>query len=701
MLRRRHVVVALALLLLPSMTASAFEDDTHYILTYVICRTVGFTEEEALYVALCNVAMDDSDSLVAAGSAPGAESGIQAHVDNEWMWHAIAPTDWNKNRLQSTSDILKQKNLLFQIALDKWLNLDLKDDIGLKGDDGVRSWQPSPEQQKERLFWLGVFFHYQQDTWAHRRAVELFGDGDARLGHPKPSADTRKEWESYTTPFGHVVTMDGFSTIHEQDRPPWNPMGALRNLEDGILYARTFLSKLPNPQPNVNPYRQTNIFFTTSPFNPNGPGYRLEIAPWKERRDQAWPRSKPLFNQITLEARSDAGRYLEELIRAQIDLYTVSEAFGKADELTDLKKLLVAFTKVWDKYRDKIKLDGDLATLSTFPITKKERNEYRTRIRIPSSWTSNALVRDMGGWQDVLGFPTKTVDRLDLIPNPPKPNRDLQNVTGPWHTVSKEPPIDPDRATDKSMSSLLDVSAMNPGKPDSSEILAVGSVGTDQMLWRKSSTDAKWEPVPKSISKYGLVIARVMPNGTILGITKDYRLETKASLDPKDEWKVVENSRPGTVSAVTVRLDGMIVGSKLSGGNLGTARLKHVPSQSEKSSPGQGTGVLSEYLLEKDWNFLPNEDVEVRYLAVMPNQTSFLGVTNTGILLYKSRLDSPWGRAPNSNAFGDPGGPTTCLLGSVAFYNGGLLAIRRFTSELLEKTKGEVCWPLYPDPDAQ
>jgi hypothetical protein len=120
MVCRRYVVIALTLLLLPSMTASAYEDDTHFILTYVICRSVGFAHDEALYVAMCDVAMDDSDGTVAAGSAPGMESGIQAHVDNQWMWHAIAPCDEWGESLQSTSDILKQKNLLFQLALDKW-----------------------------------------------------------------------------------------------------------------------------------------------------------------------------------------------------------------------------------------------------------------------------------------------------------------------------------------------------------------------------------------------------------------------------------------------------------------------------------------------------------------------------------------------------------------------------------------------------
>ena len=187
------------------MTASAHEDDTHYLLTYVICRSVGFTHDEALYVAACNVAMDDTDNLVACGSAPGGESGIQAHVDNEWMWHAIAPCNGAGDVLQKTRDILKQKDLLYQLALDKWTVLGLDTDL-------VQSWKPTPSPQNVRLFWLGVFFHYQQDTWAHRR--------------PKRGVNSRREWESYSSPNGHVGIMDGLDTAHEQDRPPWNPMTA-------------------------------------------------------------------------------------------------------------------------------------------------------------------------------------------------------------------------------------------------------------------------------------------------------------------------------------------------------------------------------------------------------------------------------------------------------------------------------------------
>ena len=661
MVCRRLMVIALTLLLLPSMTASAHEDDTHYLLTYVICRSVGFTHDEALYVAACNVAMDDTDNLVACGSDLAGGSSIQAHVDNEWMWHAIAPLNGAGDVLQSTRDILKQKNLLFQLALDKWTVLGLDTDL-------VQSWKPAPPHQNVRLFWLGVFFHYQQDTWAHRR--------------PKRGVNSRRDWESYSSPNGHVGIMDGLDTAHEQDRPPWNPMTALRNLEDGIIYARSFLQTVLDRQPNQ--------FFSS-----------MEIAPWTERKDLTWPKRNRLFNQISLEAKSDAGKYLEELIRAQIDVYTngtMTSGIYTADE-ANLEKVFDAFAKVWAKYQDKLKLSGNFPIKVGFPLTKQQRIAYRLPIRDKSTWTSNDFVRDMGGWQYVLGFPTKTVDRLDLIPSPPKRTPDLENFLGAWESCSKEAPLETDRGTKRPIASLLDVSPLHPKDATSMEVLAVGS---NRMLWKKTIFQTSWELVLNSGGKNGVIAARVHPDGFILGVTTDFRLQTKASLDPTAEWKVIENCPPGSVSNLTVKRDGTIVAAKPWDGQIATARLKRVPSQSDKNVPGQGKGVLSEYVLEKAWHPLPKKDVEVVALTVMPNQTSFLGVSKNGVLLCKGTLEAPWLKAPYSNAFIDRASPepAICALGSVAMFPEGLLAIRRFTFELLEKRKGLPVWH-YPDPDEQ
>ena len=203
----RYIAVALTLLCLSATTASAYEDDTHYLMTYVICRSAGFTHDEALVVAAADVAMDYRDSTVAAGSlaSPSTDLGLQAHVDAGWMWHAVTPSDAGWNALQSTSHVLQQKDLMFQLALDKWLDPSLD-------REQLESWRLTPAAVKERLFWLGVFFHYQQDTWAHRRSN--VGDWDSR-----------KSWQPYQTPFGHVGHSERgvAGIIHDPDRPPWHP----------------------------------------------------------------------------------------------------------------------------------------------------------------------------------------------------------------------------------------------------------------------------------------------------------------------------------------------------------------------------------------------------------------------------------------------------------------------------------------------
>ena len=150
------------------------------------------------------------------------------------------------------------------------------------------------------------------------------------------------------------------------------PHDSLRNLEDGIIYAGFFLKTVLNRPPNE--------FFTSVPIGQTG--YRLEIAPWTERRDQTWKRKNRLFNQISLEAKTDAGKYLEELIRAQIDVYTngtITSGIKTADEV-NLDKVLNAFRTVWDNYKVKLKL-AEFPSSSTFPTTMKDRNSYRLPIR--------------------------------------------------------------------------------------------------------------------------------------------------------------------------------------------------------------------------------------------------------------------------------------------------------------------------------
>src|SRR5205807_1231958 len=119
--------------------------------------------------------MDDSNGTL-------ANIGATPQTTEEQLWHAL-PADGK------TATVLARKELLFTNALNM------------------------PRGQKQ-LQYLGVFYHYQQDTWAHRH-------------HPNSDATN---FTTYSVPLGHAL--DG----HQPDRPPFDPVCALRCLEDGIRY---------------------------------------------------------------------------------------------------------------------------------------------------------------------------------------------------------------------------------------------------------------------------------------------------------------------------------------------------------------------------------------------------------------------------------------------------------------------------------
>jgi PLAT/LH2 domain len=273
--RRGLPVVAMAglslLLSLRATPAGAYEPDTHYHMTYVLCRAVGFTDAEALVVARFDEGMDDSSDTTAT-------VGARVNVLEETLWHALPTT-------ASPAEVLERKKELYTLAID----------------------EPNPLSSLMRL---GVFFHYQQDTWAHRL-------------HPNDSDDS---FTPYTAPLGHAIH------FHQPDRPPFDPVCAVRCLEDGIPYARNFLTQKLRGTPN-------SLFDNYS---------RASV-----RVDDDWSDSRKgkFFNQVALNAipladlNTDAPLahlFLTDLIRSQIDAYTTSFdfspaffGFSTADEATD------------------------------------------------------------------------------------------------------------------------------------------------------------------------------------------------------------------------------------------------------------------------------------------------------------------------------------------------------------------------------
>ncbi len=245
--------LTVATLLFASQRSFAYEEDTHFLLTYVICRSAGFTDAEALTVAAVDQGMDDSSHTVANGGT----GGVIPNVPQESRWHAL-----DKDGKMGPKGIIKRKDELFSIALKR----------------------ATPE---EKLIYLGVFYHYQQDTWAHRHHY----DGDVH------SYDS---YTTYNTPFGHA------RHGHQPDRPPFDPVTAVLNLEDGIGYATRFLKEGLGRQPNA---------------------FLANYRPTGGKQDDGWNdnRKGKYFHQLAISgAPGSATRYLADLIRAQVNAYTSS-----------------------------------------------------------------------------------------------------------------------------------------------------------------------------------------------------------------------------------------------------------------------------------------------------------------------------------------------------------------------------------------
>ncbi len=245
----------LALILLAIFSSaepsSAYEADTHFLMTYVVCRTTGFSHQESLTIAAADQGMDDSRGTV----ADGGEAGLPK-VEQEWLWHAF-----DKKGKLGAKGIVKRKEYLFTIALSR-------------------------KSAQEKLIYLGMYLHYLQDTWAHRRHY---------TGNPH-SLDA---YIPYRTPLGHV--RDG----HQPDRTPYDPISAFLCLEESFKMAGIFLKEGLGREPNA--------FIA---------GYQPIVV----SVDENWPdrRKGKYFHQLRIVPGSPAQVFLISLIRAQIDTYKTS-----------------------------------------------------------------------------------------------------------------------------------------------------------------------------------------------------------------------------------------------------------------------------------------------------------------------------------------------------------------------------------------
>jgi pimeloyl-ACP methyl ester carboxylesterase len=233
----------------------AYEEDTHFLMTYVICKSVGFTHEEALVIAAVDQGMDDSKAV-------NAHDNGKPQIEEEWRWHAL-----DKDGEMHAAGIIARRDELFKEALEE-------------------------TDEKNRLIRLGIFFHYQQDTWAHRH-------------HETDNHLSPDDFTTFNTPTGHGPWGS------KPDRPPLDPVAALMCLEDGIVFGADFLRRGLKREP--------------TPF----------LADYKKMGgtiDENWNdnRKGKFFNQLDVSTLvpNSARLYLHSLIVAQINSYTRSRDFN-------------------------------------------------------------------------------------------------------------------------------------------------------------------------------------------------------------------------------------------------------------------------------------------------------------------------------------------------------------------------------------
>jgi hypothetical protein len=278
--------VKLSRFLIPFLLASAaapamaYEEDTHFQITYIICRVAGFNAADSLTVAAADQGVDDSPNTE-------ANNGAIPKTTGEWMWHAL-----DHDGKMGPKGIIARKDAMFEAA------------------------ERAPGHP---LVLLGVFFHYQQDTWAHRH----HDDGDVH---------SYDRYTTYNTPFGHA------KAGHQPDRPPFDPITAILDMEDGLRYAKRYLVEVMHKQPRK---------------------FVADYQPAGGTVARKWSRDGKYFHQLNQDGPvGSARRFFTDIIRLQIESYgkTTDPMYTLHDtaDKVDLGKTAANFQKCCDFYYPQI-----------------------------------------------------------------------------------------------------------------------------------------------------------------------------------------------------------------------------------------------------------------------------------------------------------------------------------------------------------
>jgi hypothetical protein len=405
-------------------------------------------------------------------------------------------------------------------------------------------------------------------------------------------------------------------------------------------------------------------FFLKTVLNrePNRHFVNFEIGPGRDRNDPTFKRISPQFNQLSSVAKTDAGKYLEALIRAQIDTYEKNG--DRPKDNNSLEEVRNAFATVWKAYADKLDLGKD--DLSLVPLDKGGRGLVleekvgevcKGYNPCNKDFGPNQIVAKMDGWQFVQGFPTTAVQNVNLYPTRPNGRADLRNLLGAWRFFSAAPPG-------------TQVSDLMPWRDT---FLAVA----DGALWYKDKQE-KWQQVPNSRPNGPgkIVTAKLHRDNVVLEVLDTGELASNFPSSAPDgtpqfdekKWETTQIPAGKIESLTVMRDDGTTIYGVMNG-KLRKTRLFRDPK----------------YRLLDEWQDVPPAETLLSAVTVMSNQMSFFGVSQDGALLYRGDLERPWKRAANSNAFAAAGeaGGTVSLRSVTMLPNGDILGIRKDTGELL------------------
>jgi hypothetical protein len=601
-----HLPLIVAAFTFLSIPAFAYNEDTHFQMTYVICRSVGFTADEALIVAAADQGMDDSAGTVANGG-PG---GVIPNIPEEWMWHALDGYGMIGGEMKAAG-ILRRRDEFFYYALK----------------------EPDP---RKRLILLGVFFHYQQDTWSHRHHYAE----PILKGAYEPTHLSQTNYITYNTPAGHAID------IHLPDLPPFDPAAALMSLEADVVYARTFLQRALGRTPG---------------------SFLANYVPQGGKDDDNWndPQNRrgTFFHQIDMSgaAPNSARSYLLSLIRAQIDVYSTSRArnpryipYFTPDEanIDQMRANLNQVAQAFEPYRS----GGIQDPTIIIPTTEQKFAagfSGLTSGEINSMLTGPVKFVAVGADKNLYQLPTLPIAAWSQIPN----SGVITAITVMHNGVILGIGINKGLYTRATPISDW-VEVPNSGYMVSVSIMPNGSilgVGPDGLLYTRTTLTSNWVKAPDTGG--AVTSAAVMQDGSIIGIGMTQKLYRRANLD--SIWVEVPNS--GTTTSITVMPDGSILGvgpdkflyRRITLNSdwikiLNSSAITGVAVLNDGSILGIGTdrGLWQMASLDTSWVPLRKDD-PVTGITAMHDGT-LIGIGTDKNLYARTTLAGYWVRVPNS-----------------------------------------------------